>query len=131
MKKAKVIRGLKNLLNNRNSSMDCLGIRFDDDDHVKELFEDLAPSLDLYEGSDTYGKELEGTCAIYIDFLGYGDTEETVIEKIEEAINSNIYDYSYEHIYVIGGSDAYDGMDPHETVIANAVVLAEVEITEK
>lgn len=133
MKKVKVIRGLDNLLKNRDGYTDCLGVRFDNDLQEKQLWEKLPPSLDLCEDSDTYLQELDGTCAIYLHArgCGYWDTQEYALQEIEEAVNANIFRYSHEHVYIIGGDGEHQGDDPYETVISNAVVLAEVEITEE
>ena len=126
---ATVIRGMENLFSkNRDSRFWSLGIRFDRADTAKELFVELENSIDLSE-TETHGEELDGTCALYLSLSG--NDPDDITEQINEALEEDHYEYDYSHVYVIAGNNAYDGMDPHETVISNAYVLAELSLVGK
>ena len=81
-------------------------------DDPSEWGEDLPynEELGLWDGG-----ELEGTCAITID--------ENEVEKAIDASNR----YDGDHLYLIASSDAWGGNDYMESIMADAIVVAEFE----
>ena len=67
---------------------------------------------------DCESEELDGACAIYIDYDGF---EVCRIEKTLE--DAKAYSFDGGQVILIGGTSSHEGTDLNETVISEAEVL--------
>lgn len=88
-----------------------------------------------YEYDMPTDEEIGGTCTTitdsqFSDFKDYYETDEEMVEAIEEAIKINKRLYCYETLYLVGSNvrnpyNAYEA-DENEAILADAVVLMEL-----
>ncbi|WP_269760272.1 hypothetical protein [Streptococcus dysgalactiae] len=88
-----------------------------------------------YEYDMPTENEVGGTCTTIPEsqtsyFKDYYETDEEVIEAIEEAIKINKSNYFYKNLYLVGSYNrnpynAYEA-DENEAILADAVVLMEL-----
>ena len=113
---------------NENNEYEFFGLRHDS--HVYAIGEEVSRSHQWYQDDPTEwgedlpyneelglwdGGELDGTCAITV--------EEDEIEKSIKASAG----YDGDHLYLIASSDAWGGNDYMESIMADAIVVAEFE----
>ena len=105
------------------SGLSSFGVRVASDNPLSgdEINYQVGDSLpNSYEWVDglTTSDELDGTCALMIDFDGFD------VGYIEDSIKELApYKPLGSQVVLIGGSGSYQGADDGETVISNAVVL--------
>lgn len=101
-----------------------------------EIGEVLPESVEWdYENDRPTENEVGGTCTTitdsqYSDFKDYYETDEEMIEAIEEAIALNKKQYYYQALYLVGSNkrnpyNAYEA-DDNEAILADATVLMEL-----
>lgn len=73
-----------------------------------------------YEADCSSDDELDGTCAVEIDWV---DTADELIAEIERTLQT-VEQYHGVHVVLLGGDNSSYGTDPGEIVISNARVLA-------
>lgn len=88
-----------------------------------------------YEYDMPTDEEIGGTCTTitdsqFSDFKDYYETEDEMVEAIEEAIKINKSQYFYKKLYLVGSYNrnpynAYEA-DENEAILADAVVLMEL-----
>jgi len=79
---------------------------------------DALPNSHTWVDGETTAEELTGTSALSIDYDGWDVSNiEDSIEQLAPYIDSDT------QIVLIGGGESYEGNDPSETVISNAIVL--------
>ena len=112
-----------------NSEYEFFGLRHNS--HVYEIGEEVNRSHQWYQDDpDAWGEdlpydeelglwdggELDGTCAITIEGVDG-------VDKAMKAANR----YDGDHLYLIASCDAWGGNDYMESIMADAVVIAEFE----
>ena len=103
------------------SGFNKIGLRVMTGDKVVAVGEQLENSFVWDDGVCT-SDELEGTCALDLEFDGWEIEESRLNEMLE--IAKGYLQSGNEQIVIVGGNDGYEGNDHHEVVIYDAHCIA-------
>lgn len=98
----------------KNDNLTFFGLRVDEKDYRSGAH--LPLSEDMSADSETYGKKLNGTSAIYLDISKFSDAEE-IKEEISRAKSHMDETYHGKHYSIVAGYDQEYGNDQYEVIL--------------
>lgn len=102
------------------SGLNVFGLRVMTGGQVVSIGEALSNSFDWVDGVIDTESQLDGTCALDLEFDGWEVSEDRVSKMLEMATIYNSEDFQ---VVVIGGNESYEGNDCNEIVISDAVCV--------